>query len=132
MKILLSSTGHDMDSRLDLRFGRAPVFVIVDTETMDFEAMDNSGVAAAGGAGVSAAQLVADREVEAVITGNVGPNAMNILRAANIEIYRGTPASVKENVDKFIKDELVLIKTTVPPHSGMGRGMGRGGMGRRR
>ena len=91
MKIAVSSTGNTLESQLDLRFGRAASFIFVDTETMDFDAMDNSGAAAAGGAGISAAQLVADKNVGAVITGNVGPNAMNVLKAANIEIYRAVP-----------------------------------------
>lgn len=120
MKIAVSSTGNTMDSQLDPRFGRAAAFIVVDTETMDFEAVDNSGSAAAGGAGISAAQLVADKDVGAVITGNVGPNAMNVLKAANIEIYRGSAASVKDNVNQFIKGELDKINTTVAPHFGMG------------
>jgi predicted Fe-Mo cluster-binding NifX family protein len=120
MKIAVSATGNTLESQLDLRFGRAAAFIIMDTETMDFEAVDNSGSAAAGGAGISAAQLVADKDVEAVITGNVGPNAMNVLKAANIEIYRGNAASVKDNVEQFKKGGLTKINTTVPPHFGMG------------
>ncbi|MFA6671010.1 MAG: NifB/NifX family molybdenum-iron cluster-binding protein [Bacillota bacterium] len=120
MKIAVSATGNTLESQLDLRFGRAAAFIIMDTETMDFEAVDNSGAAAAGGAGISAAQLVADKDVEAVITGNVGPNAMNVLKAANIEIYRGNAASVKDNVEQFKKGGLTKINTTVPPHFGMG------------
>ncbi|MDD2574824.1 MAG: NifB/NifX family molybdenum-iron cluster-binding protein [Firmicutes bacterium] len=120
MKIAVSATGNTLESQLDLRFGRAAAFIIMDTETMDFEAVDNSGAVAAGGAGISAAQLVADKDVEAVITGNVGPNAMNVLKAANIEIYRGNAASVKDNVEQFKKGGLTKINTTVPPHFGMG------------
>lgn len=124
MRIALTSTGNTMDSQLDLRFGRAAAFIIVDTETMNFEAMANTGVTAAGGAGVSSAQFMADKDVKAVVTGNVGPNAMNILRAADIDIYRGSAVSVAENVDKFIKGELVKIETMVPSHFGMGGGQG--------
>jgi predicted Fe-Mo cluster-binding NifX family protein len=55
-----------------------------------------------------------------VITGNVGPNAMNVLRAANIDIYKGNVASVKENVELFKQGTLEKIQTNVPAHFGMG------------
>ena len=87
---------------------------------MDYEAIDNSAAASSGGAGISAAQLVADKGAEALITGNVGPNAMNVLKAANIEIYKGNASTVKENMELFKKGALERISTTVPAHFGMG------------
>ena len=120
MKIAVSATGNSMESQLDQRFGRAASFIIVETTTMDFEAIDNTGVASSGGAGISAGQLVADKEAEALITGNVGPNAMNVLKAAKIEIYKGIASTVKENVELFKKGTLEKINTTVPSHFGMG------------
>lgn len=120
MKIAVSSTGSNWESQMDLRFGRAAVFIIVDTKTMDYEAVKNSGASSSGGAGVWAAQLAADKGVQALITGNVGPNAMNVLKAADIEIFKGSVVSVKENVDQFKKGLLEKISTTVPQHFGMG------------
>ena len=120
MKIAVSATGNSMDSQLDQRFGRAASFIIVQTETMEFEALDNTASASAGGAGISAAQMIADKDVKAVITGNVGPNAMNVLRAASIEIFKGLNATVKENVEQYNKGTLEKIQTTVPSHFGMG------------
>lgn len=120
MKIAISATGKTMDSQMDQRFGRAASFIIVETNTLDYEAIDNTAAASSGGAGISAAQTVADKEAKAVITGNVGPNAMNVLKAANIEIYQGSAASVKENVALFIKGTLQKISTNVPAHFGMG------------
>ena len=120
MKIGVSSTGNNWESQLDLRFGRAAVFMIVETKTMEYEAVKNEGAASSGGAGVSAAQLIVNQDVQAVITGNVGPNAMNVLKAANIEIFKGSAVSVKENVEQFKKGLLDKISTTVPPHFGMG------------
>ena len=120
MKIAVSATGNTMESQMDQRFGRPAYFMIVETDTMDFEAVDNSAAASSGGAGISAAQLVADKDIEAVITGNVGPNAMNVLKAANIEIYRGNAASVSDNVEQFKNGALSKISTTVPSHFGMG------------
>ena len=121
MKIAVSAAGNTMESQLDQRFGRAVSFLIVETKNMDYEAINNSAAASSGGAGISAAQLVADKGAEAVITGNVGPNAMNVLKAANIEIYKGSAASVKENVELFKKGALEKINTTVPAHFGMGQ-----------
>ena len=119
MKVCISSTGNTLDSSLDQRFGRASFFIISDTETMNFEAIDNGAAAASGGAGITSAQIVVDKEINAVITGNVGPNAMNVLKAAEIEIFRGSPVSVKENLEKFKKGLLEKIDTTVPQHFGM-------------
>ncbi|HMM01090.1 MAG TPA: NifB/NifX family molybdenum-iron cluster-binding protein [Bacilli bacterium] len=120
MKIAVSATGITMDSQMDQRFGRAASFIIVQTETMEFEALDNTASASAGGAGISAAQMIADKDVKAIITGNVGPNAMNVLKAASIEIYKGHNASVKENVEQYNKGTLEKTQTTVPSHFGMG------------
>jgi predicted Fe-Mo cluster-binding NifX family protein len=105
---------------MDPRFGRAAYFVIADTDTMEPEIIENSAAASGGGAGITSGQLMVDKGVTAVITGNVGPNAMNVLKAANIEIYRGIDVSVKENIAKFKKGLLEKINTTVPSHYGMG------------
>ncbi len=120
MKIAVSATGNTLESGLDQRFGRAVSFIIVETDTMGYEALDNMAAASAGGAGISAAQSVVDKGAAAVITGNVGPNAMNVLKAANIEIYKGSATSIKENVELFKKGALEKICTTVPAHFGMG------------
>lgn len=120
MKIAVSATGKTMESQIDQRFGRATSFIIVETETMDYEAIDNLATLSSGGAGISSAQSVAEKDVKAVITGNVGPNAMNVLKAASIEIYKAAASTVKENVELFKKGVLEKISTTVPPHFGLG------------
>lgn len=120
MKVAVSSTGNSLEKEMDQRFGRAASFIIVDTQTMEYEAIDNTAAASSGGAGISAAQMVADKDAEALITGNVGPNALNVLKAAKIEIYKGRAASVKDNVELFKKGELEKIHTNVPAHFGMG------------
>lgn len=120
MKIAVSAKGNTMESQMDQRFGRAASFIIIETETLNYEVIDNKAAGSSGGAGISAAQLVADKGAEAVITGNVGPNAMNVLRAADIKIYKGNVASVKENVELFKKEALEKINTAVPAHFGMG------------
>lgn len=119
MKIIVSATGKTLDSQLDLKFGRANIFILIDTATMDFEALDNVGAMASGGAGISAAQMVIDKGATAVLTGNVGPNAMNVLKTADIGIYKGSAISIKENVEQLKKGLLEKISTTVSAHSGM-------------
>ena len=124
MKICVTSNGNSIESNLDPRFGRATYFIIADIETMEYEAIENAAANSGGGAGITSGQLMVDKGVEAVITGNVGPNAANVLKAANIKIYRGISASVKENIEKFNKGILEKIDTTVPSHFGMGKQRG--------
>ena len=124
MKVCISSSGNSLDSKMDPRFGRAAYFVIADTDTMEPEIIENSAAASGGGAGITSGQLMVDKGVTAVITGNVGPNAMNVLKAANIEIYRGVDVSVKENIEKLKNGLLEKINTTVPSHYGMGSQVG--------
>ncbi|HHX77864.1 MAG TPA: dinitrogenase iron-molybdenum cofactor biosynthesis protein, partial [Firmicutes bacterium] len=94
MKIAVSAMGDTLESSLDPRFGRAQYFIIVEPEQAGNAAVINNTSLPAGGAGIATAQLLADKGVEAVITGNVGPNAMKVLKAAGIDIYRGTTATV--------------------------------------
>jgi len=102
MKIAVSSTGRDMNSTIDQRFGRARFFVIVDTETGDFSAHDNSqNLNALQGAGIQSAKNVLDFGAEAVLTGNVGPKAFNTLLTAGVDIYTGASGTVQNAVDSF-------------------------------
>jgi len=120
MKVCISASGNSLDSKMDPRFGRAAYFVIIDIDGMKLEIIENSAATSGGGAGITSGQLMVDKEVEAVITGNVGPNAMNVLKSANIDIYRGVNTTVKENIEKLKKGLLEKINTTVPSHYGMG------------
>jgi predicted Fe-Mo cluster-binding NifX family protein len=101
MKICISSTGNDLTSKIDPRFGRCQNFLFVDMDTLETEAVPNPAATAGGGAGTKAAQLVADKSVEAVITGNVGPNAYTALEAAGIKIYTGIKGTGREAFDLF-------------------------------
>ena len=123
MKIAVTSTGNTIDSPIDPRFGRCQFFVFVDPETMEFEAAENEAVMAAGGAGPQAAQFVANKGAEAVLTGNVGPNAVSALKAAGITIYIGAQGTVKETVLLFKNGQMQEVgEATVASHSGMGGG----------
>lgn len=101
MRIAITSQGDDLDFDVNPFFGRAPCFVFVDPETLAFDAVVNPALMSAGGAGIRAAQLVVEHQVAAVLTGNVGPNAYGVLRAAEIPIYRVRPCTVRTAVDQF-------------------------------
>lgn len=105
-KICVTSEGNNLDSMVDARFGRCRYFIIIDPDSLQFEAIENPNIEAMGGAGIQSAQLVAGKGVKAVLTGNVGPNAFQTLQAANIAIFVGVSAKVKDAVEGYKKGEL--------------------------
>ena len=113
MKICVTSQGDNLNSGVDPRFGRCQYFVIMDTDTSEFEAVENASASARGGAGVQSGQFVAAKKVKAVLTGNVGPNAFATLQAAGIEVITGVSGTVKEVVEKYKKGE---FKSTQGPN----------------
>ena len=120
MKIAVTSTGKTLDSQVDPRFGRAACFIIIDTETMDLNAIENESVAAAGGAGISSAKVVIDAGAEAVLTGNCGPNAEHTLTAAGLKLYTRVTGTVAEAVELFKSGKLAEASgPNVEPHFGM-------------
>jgi|AntAceMinimDraft_18_1070375.scaffolds.fasta_scaffold08120_3 predicted Fe-Mo cluster-binding NifX family protein len=112
MKIAISSTGKNIDDKIDETFGRCPYFIIAEVEDGKMgkiETIENKNINQTTGAGVSTAQLVAEKEVEAIITGNVGPRALDVLNQFNIKIYIGK-GNIKEAINSFINNELEEIK----------------------
>ena len=109
MKIVITAKGEGLDSELDPRFGRAQYFIVMDTETGGHQSVSNDqNVQAAQGAGIQAGKNVIESGAEAVVTGNVGPNAFRTLQAAGIKIYLcpEESVSVQEALDRFGKGEL--------------------------
>jgi len=129
MRVIVTSTGSTIDSQMDPRFGRAEYFLIVDTDTMKTTAMDNASRHASGGAGIAAAQAVIDARVDALVTGHLGPNALNILRDTKISLYEGVPATVAENLNQLKAGQLKTVSASGTSHLGKGGGMGRGHRG---
>jgi predicted Fe-Mo cluster-binding NifX family protein len=137
IKIAISSIENDLEGDMDASFGRCPYFLIVEIKEdkiKHVKAIENTAAAQAGGAGISAAQLVADQEVEAVITANIGPRAFDVFNQLDIKIYIAQ-GKVKDVIHEFIDGELEQIESpTGQQHMGMGMGAGRGqgrGIGRR-
>ena len=106
MKIGVSSTGKSLNEQVDPRFGRCRYFLVIDIDTMNVEAISNESAMASGGAGIQAAQNMAKAGVEAVLTGNMGPNAFQTLSAAGVKIFTGVNGTVKEIVERYKKGEL--------------------------
>jgi len=127
MRIVVSANGADLDAPASPMFGRCPVYVFVDTDTMEFEAIENPAIAAAGGAGIQAAQFVVERGAQAVVTGNVGPNAFNVLQSANVPVLLFGGGTVRDAVEGYRQDRLSATGgASARAHAGMGMGMGRG------
>jgi predicted Fe-Mo cluster-binding NifX family protein len=127
VKICVTASGNTLDALIDPRFGRCSYFVIVDSENMQFEVIQNMASGATGGAGIQAAQTIAGKGVKVLITGNVGPNAFQALSAAGIKIVTGASGTVREVVERYKRGELSDTGApTVKGHFGMGAGKGRG------
>lgn len=121
MKVAVTAEGTGLDSAVDARFGRAAYFIVVDTETMEFECIGNDAVSAAGGAGISAAKTVADSGAKAVLTGNCGPNAARTLAAAGVKLYAGASGTVEDAIEAFKSGKLAeSAGPTVDSHFGTG------------
>ena len=130
MKIAVTAKGNNLDDGVDQRFGRCPYFLIVDTESMAFEAVENPNMELGGGAGIQSAQLLAERDVQAVLTGNCGPNAHQTLSAAEIQVFSGVSGTITEAIDLFASGRLSSIREpNVASHFGvMGESVQGGGM----
>jgi predicted Fe-Mo cluster-binding NifX family protein len=120
MKVCITCTGTDLSSEVDRSFGRARYYLFVDSETGSAEAVANSP--SAHGAGVQAAQLMAENGAEAVITGDVGPNAHQGLSVAGIGIFVGASGTAQKALEDFEANR--LRRADLPTrrgHTGGGR-----------
>ena len=126
MKIAISATGPTLDAEVDPRFGRCQYFLIIDPDTMEFEAIDNTNKMASGGAGIASAQAVASKGVQVVLTGNCGPNASQTLSGAGVQVVTGVSGKIRDVVEGYKSGR---YKTSSGPnvsaHFGMGRGASR-------
>ncbi len=116
--IAITSQGKDLESLVDPRFGRAKYFIVLDIESGKFTVHDNAvNLQLAQGAGIQAGQAVVNLGVTAVITGNVGPKAFNVLNAGNVQIFTGASGTVQQAIDDYKQDKLKAIdQATVEGH----------------
>jgi predicted Fe-Mo cluster-binding NifX family protein len=109
MEICITATSDDLDSKVDTRFGRCKFFILVDPSTMKFRAISNAAANESGGAGIKAANMVLKYTPAAVITGLIGDNAFNVLKASNVKIYACGNVSVREAVELYCAGKLKSI-----------------------
>ncbi len=119
MIIACSAQGTTLDAQIDPRLGRAQQFLLVNTESLACEAIANPGGNASGGAGIQAAQLLASKGAQAVITGNCGPNAFATFQAAGIPLYTGASGTIREALAQYQQGQLTAaVQPNVGGHFG--------------
>lgn len=118
MKILISATGKTNEHSLDRRFGRCEFFQIHDITSGEVKILENKGYLASGGAGIAASNQVIDEGVDAIITGNMGPNAFELIEKSGIKVYRCANIAISAVLEKYINGELEEIKKSGPAHNG--------------
>lgn len=119
MKIAISSKGKSGNDLLDARFGRCEYFQICDTKDNSFKVIENKGQSSNGGAGIAAANQIIDENVDIIITGNLGPNAFELINKAEIKAYKCESISIEAALNKYNNNELEEIKIPGMSHSGM-------------
>src|SRR5690554_6311510 len=120
MKITIPVDDKSLSSNVCVSFGRTPYFLIYDTDTQKSVFLDNSAASSTGGAGIKAAQIIVDNKVNALITPRCGENAANVLKSADIKIYKTAGISAKKNIDNFISGKLSLLDEIHPGFHGHG------------
>ena len=109
MKIAIPMDDKTMEGDVCISFGRAPYFLFYNMETKDVVFIENSAATSQGGAGIKAAQMVVDNQVDALLTPRCGENAAEVLNAANVKIYKTSSASVQDNIAAFEEGTLPLL-----------------------
>ncbi len=109
MIIAIPADEKNMNTNVCISFGRAPYFLIYNTKTEESTFVNNSAAESSGGAGIKAAQIIADNNADALLTPRCGENAANVLKSADVKIYKTKGTSVKENIKDFIDGKLPLL-----------------------
>jgi predicted Fe-Mo cluster-binding NifX family protein len=110
MKVAIPVVDKFMESSVCQSFGRTPYFLIYNTESDESVFLNNSAAASQGGAGIKAAQNVVDNNVSALVTPRCGQNAAEVIKAANIKIYKTINDSIKDNIDALNRGKLSLLE----------------------
>ncbi len=111
MKICVTSEGKTLDAKVDPRFGRCQNFIFFETDTGDFEAQENTFAQFQGGAGIQSGQFVASKGAKVVLTGNIGPNAHQVLSAAGISVLVGASGEVKDAIEDYKNGKFKEVDT---------------------
>ena len=120
MKLAMPVNEKDMRTEICVSFGRSPYFLFYDTDTEEGTFIDNSAAASSGGAGIKAAQIIVDNNAGALLTPRCGENAANVLKSADINLYKTEGVSVAENIEAFIDGKLSLLDEILEGFHGHG------------
>lgn len=110
MRIAIPVDEKNIRSNVCVSFGRTTYFLFYDTQTKESVFIDNSAAASTGGAGIKAAQAIVDNKINVLLTPRCGKNAADVLKAADIKIFKTTNASVEENIEDYIAGNLHLLE----------------------
>ena len=118
MKVAITAEGMNLSCQMDPRFGRAHYYLIVDTDSGEIVTHDNRDTAqAASGAGIQAGKTIVDLGATALITGNMGPKALDVLRAGGVEVYAGVTGTAQDALRAFEAGELEpILRPNVQGH----------------
>ncbi|MGB9802533.1 NifB/NifX family molybdenum-iron cluster-binding protein [Desulfofundulus sp.] len=122
MKVAVCAQDNHLDARVDPRFGRCPYFVVVNLDSGDWEAIQNTGIHSSGGAGVHTAQLLVNRGINAVLVDRIGPNAIEVLNRAGIQTYGGIHGTVRQSIEAYRQGKLPRLSQPNSSSHGLGRG----------
>lgn len=120
MKLAIPVDRADISTDVCVSFGRAPFFLIYDTDTKESVFLDNNAAASAGGAGIKAAQIIVDSQADALLTPRCGQNATDVLEGGGVKLYKTAGISAQNNIDAFVKGELALLDEAHPGFHGHG------------
>jgi len=110
MKIIITTVSPTIESEVDLRFGRGAYLLVIDPDTLEWQAHPNPGVSASGGAGIQAAQFVTEHKADAVISGDFGPHAFEALHAAGVPMYLfGDSRTAQDVIARFKAGQLKQV-----------------------
>ena len=106
MKIAISSQGKEENSLMDSRFGRCEYFCIYDIENDGFKVIENTAINSNAGAGIEAANLVLKENIDAIVTGNIGPHANEVLKRSNIKIFTSDVKKISDIINEYKENKL--------------------------
>jgi len=109
MKIAIPVDNKTIDTNVCPSFGRTPYFLIYDTASGESRFVDNSAAASQGGAGIKAAQIIVDNKANVLLTPRCGENAAEVIKAADIAIYKSINAAAMENIRAYEAGKLNVL-----------------------
>lgn len=101
MKVCFPVTSNSgMESKVYNHFGSAPMFVVVDSETMEVSYITNNDAQHAHGA-CNPIKALDGQAVDAIVVGGIGGGALNKLNQSGLRVYKSQGGTVAEDMRMF-------------------------------